>query len=404
MTPTPERPRERLEALTSMRFLAAALVVVFHVSHQTPVMQRLPRLLRSGIESGYVWVGFFFILSGFILAYQYGSRVAREGFDLRDFWLARFARIYPGFLLGFLLVAGLLSVKVWDGGYPPGGGAGMTADLFATLGLVQAWVPSFAITFNFPSWSISVEAFFYLLFPLLALASAKFSLKRFLGLAGLLYLASVLGHLAYCAVAPFGWLGNDWAHDAGRNFIKFFPLLHLPGFILGMAMGRLFAARQELGLTEVVGRQLARVAAILVLAGLGVSDRIPLALMHNVALALPFAALILGLALAPATSFGAWLSHPIPVALGEASYSLYILQVPVIWLFVQRVEWTNATSLPFAFFYRLAILAAITLLALVSHRFLETPARIWIRTAGRRLWRKDGGTPEQPGNPGIQVA
>ncbi|HJW71516.1 MAG TPA: acyltransferase [Geothrix sp.] len=404
MTPTTERPKERLEALTSMRFLAAALVVVFHIFHQAPVMQRLPRLLRSGIESGYVWVGFFFILSGFILAYQYGSRVVTAGFDLRDFWLARFARIYPGFLLGFLMVAGLLSVKVWDGGYPPGGGAGMTADLLATLGLVHAWVPSFAITFNFPSWSVSVEAFFYLLFPLLALASARLSLRRFLGLAGLLYLASVAGHLAYCAVTPFGWLGNDWVHDSGRHFIKFFPLVHLPEFILGMAMGRLYGARRHLGLTETVGRRLARIAGILVLAGLCVSDRIPLALMHNVALALPFAALILGLALAPATSFGAWLSHPIPVALGDASYSLYILQVPVIWLFVQKVEWTNATSLPFAFCYRAAILAAITLLALVSHRFLETPARIWLRAAGRRWWRKDRGTPERPGSEGIQVA
>jgi peptidoglycan/LPS O-acetylase OafA/YrhL len=213
-----------------------------------------------------------------------------------------------------------------------------------------------------------------------------------------------VGHLAYCAVAPFGWLGNDWAHDAGRNFIKFFPLLHLPGFVLGMAMGRLYGARQELGLTQLVGQRLARVAAILVLAGLCVSDRIPLALMHNVALALPFAALILGLALAPATSFGRWLSHPIPVALGDASYSLYILQVPVIWLFVQKVEWTNATSLPFAFFYRAAILAAVTVLALVSHRFLETPARLWIRAVGRRWWRKDRRTPERPDSEGIQIA
>lgn len=396
MTNTPDSPKERLEALTSMRFVAAALVVVFHITHQTPVMQRLPRLLQSGLESGYVWVGFFFILSGFILSYQYGHRVDTERFDLREFWLARFARIYPGHLLGFLLVAGLLGVKVWDGGLPPGGGPGMVMDVAATLGLVHAWVPSFAITFNFPSWSISVEAFFYLLFPVLALASTRLSLRRFLLLAGLLYFASVAGHVAYCAVTPFGWLGNDWAHNAGRNFIKFFPLLRLPEFVLGMAMGRLFAARNELALTEARGRRLAQIAAALVLVGLCASDRIPLALMHNVALSLPFAALVLGLALAPTASFGTWLSHPILVALGDASYSIYILQVPVIWLFVQKVEWLHSTSLPFALAHRTAILVTTTALALVSHRFLETPARIWLGTAGRRLWQKDHLAPAQP--------
>jgi peptidoglycan/LPS O-acetylase OafA/YrhL len=351
-------------------------------------MQRLPRLLRSGIESGFVWVGFFFVLSGFILSYQYGHRVDAEPFDLREFWLARFARIYPGHLLGFALTAGLLSLKVWDGGLPPGGSAALVLDVAATLGLIHAWVPSFAITFNFPSWSISVEAFFYLLFPFLALASARLSLRRFLGLTSLLYLGSVVGHFAYCALTPFGWLGNDWAHEAGRNFIKFFPLVRLPEFVLGMAMGRLFAARSELGLTETLGRRMTWIAALLVLAGLCASDRIPLALMHNVVLALPFAALVLGLALAPRTSFGSWLSHPTLVALGEASYSLYILQVPVIWFFVQRVEWQNATELPFAFAYRLVILVTATALALVSHRYLETPTRSWIRSAGRRLWQR----------------
>ena len=387
MTTTPEPPRERLEVLTSMRFLAAALVVIFHISHQTPVMARLPRLLRSGLESGFVWVSFFFILSGFILSYQYGHRLGTKRFDLREFWLARFARIYPGHLLGFLLVAGLLGIKVWDGGYPPGGGMGRVLDSLATLGLVHAWVPAFAITFNFPSWSISVEAFFYLLFPLLALVSARLSLGWFLGLALLLYGASVLGHVAYCAWTSFGWLGNDWAHDAGRNFIKFFPLVRLPEFLLGMAVGRLYAARQELGLSVALGRKLAWCASVAVLAGLCLSDRIPMALMHNVALALPFAALILGLALAPTASFGPWLSHRALVALGDASYSLYILQVPVIWLFVQRVEWLNATSLPVAFAYRAAILATTTALALVSHRYLETPARGWIRATGQRWWR-----------------
>ncbi len=401
MTTPPDPPRERLAVLTSMRFLAAALVVVFHISHRAPVMEHLPRLLRSSVESGFVWVSFFFILSGFILAYQYGHRVGTPRFDLGQFWLARLARIYPGHLLGFTLVAALLSIKAWNGGYPPGGGGVRILDILATLGLAHAWVPPFALTFNFPSWSISVEACFYLLFPLLAVVSNRLPVRRFLGLACLLYAASVLGHLAYCAWTPHGWLGHDWAHEGGRNLIKFLPVVRLPEFVLGVAAGRLFAARRELGLTEPLGRWLARFAALLVLIGLCAGDRIPTAMMHNVALALPFAALILALALSPSGSFGPWLSHPALVALGDASYSLYILQVPVIWLFVQRVAWLNATGLPFALAYRAAILATATVLALASHRYLETPARSWIRAAGWRRWQRRGNRePQVSADPG----
>lgn len=381
---TAPAPKSRLDALTSMRFVAAIMVVVFHLSNQAPFMTGAPRVLQNVIDGGYVWVGFFFVLSGFILSYQYLDRVRDGTFDARDFFLARLARIYPGHLLGFVIMAALLSIKRIDVLSPEGGPTVVAFVVIATLGLAHAWAPSFALTFNFPSWSISTEFFFYLCFPIVAVAAVRLSLRHFLWITAAVLSASVIGNLAYCAHDPFGWIGNDWAHDLDRSFIKFFPLVRLPEFVLGVAMGRLYAARGEVGLTASTGQQLTVAGTFMIFVGLACSSWVPFVLMHNVALSLPFAALTLGLALAPASTLGRWLSGSTFLALGEASYSVYILQAPVIWVLYLRDEWTADPSLPFAVGIRVAAVGAIVGFAIVSHRFLETPTREWIRGLGRR--------------------
>jgi peptidoglycan/LPS O-acetylase OafA/YrhL len=371
-----------------MRFVAAALVVVFHISQGDPFMLRVPLVLRNIIDGGFVWVGFFFVLSGFILSYQYFDRVRAGRFDTRDFLLARFARIYPGHFVGFIVMAALFAVKSWDISYPAGGPVVMSADVFATLSLAHAWIPSFALTFNFPSWSISTEFFFYLCFPVLAVMAIKWPLRQFLLLAGAVFIVGVIGNVAYCTRDPFGWIGNDFAHDAGRNLIKFFPPVRLPEFVLGVAMGRLYAARDALGLTARTGQGLVLLSCLVIAVGLMCSSIVPFALMHNVALSLPFAALTLGLSLAPASPLSSWLSRSSFVSLGEASYSVYILQAPIIWVFYLREAWSTSTNLPFAIGVRMVIIAAVVALAIASHRFLETPTRHWIRAYGRRVWAK----------------
>src|SRR5260370_6407765 len=58
-----------------------------------------PRWLKSFAAIGYVGVSFFFVLSGFILVYTYAGREI----DNRDFYRARFARIYPAYLFSLLI-------------------------------------------------------------------------------------------------------------------------------------------------------------------------------------------------------------------------------------------------------------------------------------------------------------
>ncbi|MCM3883275.1 acyltransferase [Frankia sp. R82] len=153
-SPQPSTPRANLPALTGLRGVAATLVFLRHID--ADVGETLPVAPLGNI--GYAGVSFFFVLSGFVLTWSAGP-VSRARF----FW-RRFARIYPLYLVAIFLwfvVAGSLG-KIGEFGSKP-------ASILPSLLLVQAWIPTQSIYFGWGGavlWSLSCEAFFYLVFPL----------------------------------------------------------------------------------------------------------------------------------------------------------------------------------------------------------------------------------------------
>lgn len=141
-------PSAHLRSLTSLRFAAAILVVVFHLSLVAPGLGGIGRLAAAG----YVGVTFFFVLSGFVLTYSWDIDATTSRFYRR-----RFARIYPVHLL-FIALA-----------IVPWGAAPNWGTLPTNLLLLQAWSPDDAVVRSFSgvSWSLSCELFFYAVFPLL---------------------------------------------------------------------------------------------------------------------------------------------------------------------------------------------------------------------------------------------
>ena len=118
-------------------------------------LQRLTHWLRGG--------SFFFVLSGFILTYNYPKLTSFA--DVKSFYVARFARVFPSHIAAMLLLV------LFTGGINQGwlqGGAIVFTGLMHAL-LLQSLVPlkDVFLTFNGVSWSISTEMFFYLFFPLL---------------------------------------------------------------------------------------------------------------------------------------------------------------------------------------------------------------------------------------------
>ena len=142
--------KQRLDALTSLRFFAAVMIVIHHSAGLFGIGNSGPPLLLWGQG-----VSFFFVLSGFILAYVYPRLETWP--EIRQFWRARIARIWPALVASLFLAFWLLPL-LWEG---------KTA--LANLLMVNAWIPypKYFFSYNSPSWSISTEFFFYLTFPFL---------------------------------------------------------------------------------------------------------------------------------------------------------------------------------------------------------------------------------------------
>ncbi len=171
LTTTPSR----IEALESIRGLAALLVVLYHIPKWNP-------LLDVGIiNNGYLMVELFFVLSGFVIYHAYAQKIGTVR-DVLRFQCLRLGRLYPVhllFLLAFVCieVAKYVAQTRW-GIVSPNSQPFRENNLMALLEhvfLVQAIGPTGnAVTFNGPAWSISVEFYTYLLFALGVLLAKRY--------------------------------------------------------------------------------------------------------------------------------------------------------------------------------------------------------------------------------------
>jgi peptidoglycan/LPS O-acetylase OafA/YrhL len=123
--------------------------------------------IQHFFKEGYVGVEFFFVLSGFILAYNYQKLLVEKKISLKCFYKARFARIYPLHLLTLVVAAVTAKNVVLNFEY--------LAYLVANLTLLQSFIPlpDFYFAFNAPSWSISDEFAFYMAFPFIVCFATK---------------------------------------------------------------------------------------------------------------------------------------------------------------------------------------------------------------------------------------
>jgi peptidoglycan/LPS O-acetylase OafA/YrhL len=316
--------RPRLDALTSLRSFAALHVVLFHM-RVTGIVAGGPWWYQNFASIGYVGVNFFFVLSGFILVYTY----AAPSLEPRRFWQARFARIYPAYIVSLIVSASYfffaarhlnLPFFSWSKDH-------LVLASILTVCLLQSWLPQAALAWNSVCWSLSVEAFFYSVFPFVLRHAKSMSQRRLLGgIAGFSFL-SLLFSLSYLLLHPDGAdkISSGATDLFWKNVLSFHPLVRVPEFLVGMCAGLLFLG----------AKNARRWATPLVVAGLVVlstltllADRIPSPLISAGFLSPAFAALIYGIALQP--RWASFLAAPFLVLLGDASYSLYLLHSIVI--------------------------------------------------------------------------
>ena len=330
---SPKRPP--LPAITGIRIFLAVWVLVLHMATFSLVfgewLGRRPVWMQSVVESGASAVGIFFLLSGFVLAYNYDLSRPWHAAERNRFWLARIARVYPVYALALVVGIPSLVASVWKGGaiHP----ASLLGGIGAVLLLVQSWIPQDALFWGGPAWSLSAEAFFYLMFPFAGRLLWKIEGRRpqLAALASLWVATCTVAYLIALRKAPFLLAHNASTDTAWSEVIKFNPLVRLPEFLAGIVLCKLYLsiAQRSSGWAG-AGR-----GYWLYLAGFGAAlaitaeqRHIPPAVLHDGLLLPATCAAIIGLCLG-----GGWLWRMLStrsiVVLGQASYSLYLLHMPL---------------------------------------------------------------------------
>ena len=363
-----ETPATRvLPSLTAMRGVAAFLVAFFHLRYGimgVPLFDYYVFKLRFGAR-GYLWVDFFFILSGFVLAYRYRD-VCRE-LSLRVYWSFiwhRFARIWPLHLVTLIVVLFYLGHKHGIRFLAP-------SAVLANLFLVHGWGHYFPPPLNFPSWSLSGEWGAYLILPLYLFVVGRLRSRAIHMLlvaalmVGLFVYAKAFGNGTFDLLRERGGLMRClFQVGMGVSLFQLHDLMKnqnpMPGGKSASVLPGLFDASAALSFI-----------AIFVVFTYTNND------FYFVPLA---ASLIFCLSLSEGP-FSKFLSLRPMVLLGEISFSIYMLHVLVMWFF-QDIPATFKAERGFATGTLLLVgeFVLVLVMSYASFRIIEQPAhRILVR-------------------------
>ncbi|GAB4492412.1 MAG: acyltransferase [Anaerolineales bacterium] len=357
--------------LTFTRFAAALTVVIFHYGSKIFPFHLYP--LSQLIPTGQIFVSYFFTLSGFIMMLAYWPQA--EKFQTLRYWVFRLARIYPVYLLGLGLTL-LLNLKFLRE---------LTA-LGLNLTLLQAWRPPYPNSLNYPGWSLSVEAFFYLLFPLILWVARRLSLR----VSAILLFSFWGGSMAAHSYLLKNWYTGfpSFTHDV----LFYNPLFHLNAFLLGALAGRWMLERGQT-LQNQPRLNTALLAASLLLIALSLlylkdflkdAFGIRMALTNGI-LAPIFIVFITSLAL-DQTWVARLLQKPGFVLLGDASYAIYILQYPVHTFYKNYLDPRLSNFSNEAHFYTYLLL--LILVSIGTFLWIENPTRQAVKRLYDRVSRK----------------
>jgi peptidoglycan/LPS O-acetylase OafA/YrhL len=347
--------RKQIPALTSLRFLAAIWVFLFHLHiwHGNIGISPIDKFLHAGA----VGMAFFFVLSGFILA------LASEGqeplADYRGYAVRRFARIYPVYL--FVLISSW-TLNGFAGPLGDRPARSAVAHGLADFTLTNAWFPQMFMGGHARdgTWSLSVEVFFYALFPLILFHARNMSDRALtLGIRwaiGLMFFFSVMGKY----VQPMD-------HFTQTVLFYSMPIFRLPEFVVGVFAGVL-ALRETTAVPS--GRKVAWAVFGMVVFLSTFAKTFPWVAQGIVAL--PCLILVFTYFTKVTDGWAVWLfSSRTFVFLGEASFALYLVQLVTIPWFK-----SHAASLGLATRPAIAVCFVVTLLlSCLVHLLVERPMR-----------------------------
>jgi peptidoglycan/LPS O-acetylase OafA/YrhL len=411
--------------LTGARALAAMSVVVGHAfGYVPPFPKTQPIWFAEGRTLTNFGMALFFVLSGFVIHYNYSKEIVRYGRRaLWNFYVARFARLYPLYIavLAFIFIDYGIITNAVHGGYPYD--VYMTTHdlpLFGTF--TQSWVyfiyhgvpPVYSLIYESTAimWSVSTEWFFYIAYPLMLFLLVRgASRTRLVGMgmattglaaavfAVMFWRTSAINRLV---AALFGSLAGTYGgSESSVSFLQWLiyyaPYLRVLEFFLGVLVAAIYMKSLEAGWSPAslslrqarVGRRLIWGVAGLIAIEQGLTGLPWTSSLLNFfdfscsySMAVLMALWVLCLVCYQDGALYRALASRGLVAAGEASYSIYLLQFAAIGTLGYAFSNIDPTagSTAFVVCTRTAVaLAELVGLSLITQAVLERPARRWIR-------------------------
>jgi peptidoglycan/LPS O-acetylase OafA/YrhL len=331
--------KQQVNSLTATRAVAAIMVVIHHFGYGVFPFSLFPGFFHSGN----IAISYFFVLSGFVLYLSYENKKI----SYPDYVKRRIGRIVPVYMLALLLF-----IIVAFAYYDYRASSNLIKQIIYCAFMIQAYFPQYALALNSPSWTISVEMLFYLLFPLFLLIQKK-AIKLFVTATVLLFISSQVVHIWY-------YNGGVRLSEQMEGLAFYLPFIHISQFLMGMIAGY----NMKAGLPRHRYMPLFLFALII----LAIAFR-PAGISYHVGLLDP---LFMYFILSVAINDPRFLNSKPFVFLGEISYGIYILQWPV-YKFLDAVN-SRRFHIPHQYFFFISLIILV-LSAAASYVFLEKPLR-----------------------------
>ena len=363
--------------LDGLRGVAALAVLWYHVNEGFAFAEATngagDGIIRS-FNHGYLAVDFFFILSGFVIAYAYDDRW-NQGLTMGNFIKRRLIRLHPMLIAGAIIGAITFLVQ---GSVTWSGESVSLAQVLLCLGLTFLFIPSVPggsyevrgngelFPLNGPYWSLFFEYIGNLLYGLLLRRLSTKVLAVLVALLGITFF-----WFATCNISEYGSIGVGWTLDT-VNFCGGLLRMLFP-FTLGMLLSRTFRPRPVRGAFWLCSILLVALFAVPYIEAMQ-----PLCMngvFEMTCIMLIFPAIVL--LAASCTSVGAT-TNRIATFLGELSYPLYTVHYPLMYLFYAGLianEQYNFMSAPWQ---SLCVMGGSILLAIVLMKCYDAPVRKWL--------------------------
>lgn len=365
------KPKKHYEILDGLRGVAAILVVIFHILEAHNGGSRFAQI----INHGYLAVDFFFLLSGFVVAYAYDDRWTKM--SQWEFYKRRLIRLQPMVIMGMIIGAIFYYFQA--------------SNLFPMIAGMEVWKvivtmvigftllpipPSLEIRgwgemhpLNGPAWSLFFE---YIANILYALVFRKFS-NKVLGIFVFIFAAMLVN---YTVFGPNGDVIGGWSLNLQQMNVGFTRLLY-PFFagVLLSRLGKLIHLKGAFWICSIL------IVVIFSIPRIGDENTLWMnGLYESFAIILLFPLIV---AIGAGGEIKNALSIKICKALGDISYPIYIIHYPLIYWYTAWVI-DNKVAIKDGYMIGIGVLVSSIVIAILCLKFYDEPVRNWLQNKFQR--------------------